>query len=83
MDLITAIRRSLTVFVLGIVGALPVIGLLPAICALGYWWAVHSAYGDQWNPASGYLRAGAALALFGLLSTVLLVVVIAFSIATG
>ena len=83
MDLIAAIRRSLAAFVWGIIGTLPVIGLLPAICALGHWRAVRSAYRGQWNPASGYLRAGAACAFFGLLSTVLLIVVIAFSIAMG
>jgi hypothetical protein len=81
MDRITAIRRSLAAFVWGIIGVLPVIGLIPAVCALGHWWAVQSKYRDQWNPASTYLRLGGALALFGLLSTVLLVAVVVIEIA--
>jgi hypothetical protein len=80
MDRITAIRRSLTAFVWGMMGFLPVIGLIPAVCALSHWWAVRSKYRAEWNPASLYLRAGVALALFGVLSTALLVVAIAIAI---
>jgi hypothetical protein len=81
MDRITAIRKSLTAFVCGIVGLLPVVGLIPAICSLSLCLAVRSKYRGQWNPASAYLRAGTAFALFGLLLTILLVFVIAISVA--
>jgi hypothetical protein len=80
MDRITAIRRSLAAFVCGIFGFMPVIGIIPAACALTHWWAVRSKYRDQWNPASAYLRTGLAFALFGILSTTLLVAVIALAI---
>ncbi len=80
MDRVTAIRKSLTTFVLGIFGAFPVLGLIPAVMALGYYFAVKSSYRQDWNPASLYLRLGGALALWGILSTVLLVAVIALEV---
>ncbi len=80
MDRVTAIRKSLTTFVLGIFGALPVLGVIPAVLALGYYFAVQSSYRKEWNPASVYLRLGGALALWGLLSTVLLIAVLALEI---
>jgi hypothetical protein len=83
MDRITAIRKSLAVFVYGIIGILPLVGLVPAVCALSQWWRVRSGYRSQWNPASAYLRAGSALALFGLLSSILLGLVIAIAIVDG
>ena len=82
MDLTTAIRKSLAAFVWGIVGVLPVIGLIPAVCALGHWWAVRSGYRNQWNPASTYLMAGGALAFLGLLSTVFLGAVLAVALVS-
>jgi len=82
MDRITAIRRSLAAFVCGILGLLPVLGLIPAVWALGLSSAVRSQYRDEWNPAVMYLRAGVILAILGILNTVLLVAVLAFAIAT-
>ena len=83
MERTTAIRRSLAAFVWGIAAILiPVIGLLPAMFALGHWWAVRSAYRNQWNPASAYLTAGAVLAFVGLLSTVLSGVVLAAALVS-
>jgi len=73
VDIATAIRTSLTGFVCGLIGFLPIIGIPLAIYALLCWLTVGRRYGGQWNPASAYLRAGAALALFGLLSSALLV----------
>ena len=83
MDRITAIRRSLAAFVFGIFALVPLVGVLPAICALGHWWAVQSKFRTEWNPASGYLRAGGAFALWGILSSALLVLVLAISISNG
>ena len=73
MDPATAIRTSLTGFVCGLVGLLPIMGLPLAVYALLCWSNVRLRYRDRWNPASAYLRAGAAFALFGLLSSALLV----------
>jgi hypothetical protein len=81
VDRITAIRRSLTTFVCGISSFLPVLGVIPAVCAIGQWWLVHSRFGDQWNPASAYLRVGFVLALLGLLSSMVLVFVLAVAIS--
>ena len=83
MDRVTAIRRSFAAFVCGILAFLPLIGIIPAVCALNHWWAVRSNYRDQWNPASPYLRAGVAFALFSLLSTTLLGAVLALAIANS
>jgi hypothetical protein len=80
MDRASAIRRSLATFVWGLFGWLPVLGLIPAVCALSHWWIVRSNFRDQWNPASAYLRAGMVFAGFGLLSTILLAAVIALAI---
>lgn len=83
MDRIAAIQKSLTAFVCGIVGFLPIIGLLPALYALRNWQRVRSHYGKQWNPAADYLNGGAVFALAGLLGSGLLLCVIAFVISTS
>ena len=74
MDRATAIRKSLTVFVCGIIGFLPLVGLVPAIYALFSWIKIRLRYGNEWNPASAYLDGGLALALVGLLGSLLLFV---------
>lgn len=71
MDRITVIEKSLTCFVCGIVGLLPIIGLFPAVHALYCWRKVRAGYGTQWNPASGYLKGGLVLGLLGVLSSTL------------
>ncbi len=81
MDRITAIEQSLTVFVCGIIGLLPVLGLLPAVHALVCWRRVRSRYRDQWNPASAYLTGGAVLATLGVLNSILLIGVVCIAIA--
>ena len=73
MDRIAAIEKSLSVFFWGIMGFLPVLGLLPAVHALVCSWRVRSQYRDQWNPALPYLRAGTVLATFGVLSSLLVI----------
>ena len=83
MDRITAIRRSLAVFVCGIMSFVPVLGVVPAVCAIGQWWVVRSRYKNQWNPASSYLRAGVILGLVGVLSAMLLFAVLAIWIANN
>ena len=81
MERITAIEQSLTVFVCGIVGFLPVLGLFPAVHALVCWTRVRRKYGSQWNPAALYLRAGALLAMVGVLSSILVIAVVSIVIA--
>jgi hypothetical protein len=83
MDRMTAIRRSLAAFVWSFFGLLPVIGVIPGICALAHWSAVRSKYRDGWNPAAAYLKAGALLAVLGLLNTLLWGVVVAMVIASS
>ena len=81
MDRIVAIQKSLTVFVCGVCGFIPVIGLIPAVYARRNWLAVRSRYGSHWNPAAGYLNGGAVLALAGVLGSFLVCLVVALIIA--
>jgi hypothetical protein len=81
MDRITAIRKSLRAFGCGIIGFLPFAGVIPAIYALACWASVRSGFRGQWNPASDYLNWGAALALFGLLCTGLILIIAALGLA--
>ena len=66
MPRITVIQLSLRAFVCGLFAILPVIGLLPAVCALSSWARIRLRYPDEWNPASNYLSWGTALAVLGL-----------------
>ncbi|HTL56668.1 MAG TPA: hypothetical protein VL361_13370 [Candidatus Limnocylindrales bacterium] len=83
MDLIGAIRKSLTAFVCGIFGFLPIIGLIPALYTVSCWRSVSKHYGKQWNPARRYLLGGVLLATIGLLGSALILVAILFAIAQG
>ena len=66
MPRIIVIQLSLRAFVCGIIGVLPVIGLVPGLYALSCWVRIRRRYRDEWNPASNYLRCGSILALLGL-----------------
>jgi hypothetical protein len=77
MDRIAAIEKSLTCFVCGIIGLLPLVGLFPAVHALVCWRQVRADYGPEWNPAAAYLKGGLVLGLLGVLSSMLFIVVIA------
>ena len=76
MPRILIIRDSLPAFVCGVVGFLPLVGVLPGLYALFCWARIRSRCPDEWNPASAYLSWGARLALVGLLSSALLVSVV-------
>jgi hypothetical protein len=76
MDLATAIQVSLRAFVWGIIGFLPVIGLLPGFYVLSCWSRVRTQFGNEWNPASRYLIAGVVLSTLGLIASICLVLVI-------
>jgi hypothetical protein len=66
VDQVTLIRKSLTIFVCGLIGALPILGVVPAVYALISALQIHFSSRQTWNPASRYLRVGAALALTGI-----------------
>ena len=69
----TLIRSSLAAFVCGLIGFLPIIGVVPGLYALLCWTRIRIRYPGEWNPASAYLNLGALLALLGLLGTALIV----------
>lgn len=73
MPRIIVIRKSLTAFVCGLIGFLPIIGVLPAVYALLCWNRIRTRYPDEWNPASAYLSWGARLAMIGLGASALIV----------
>jgi hypothetical protein len=73
MPRIFVIRKSLTAFVCGLIGFLPIIGVLPGLYALLCWSHIRTRYPDEWNPASAYLSWGARLALLGLVGSALIV----------
>jgi hypothetical protein len=75
MPRILVIRESLTAFVCGMIGFLPIIGLVPGLYALLCWARIRIRYPDEWNPASAYLSWGARLALIGLGASALIVAV--------
>jgi hypothetical protein len=52
------------------------IGLIPAFWALLGWGRMRVRYGNEWNPAAGYLSLGVRLAVLSLLFTALIVFVI-------
>ncbi len=66
MPRITVIQLSLRAFVCGLIGVLPLIGLVPGLYALYCWARVSRRYGGEWNPASAYLNWGVALTVLGL-----------------
>jgi hypothetical protein len=76
MHRILVIRESLSAFLCGMVGFLPVIGVLPGLYALFCWARICIRYPNEWNPASAYLSWGARLATLGLLGSALVVSVL-------
>jgi hypothetical protein len=82
MDRPTAIRRSLTAFVCGLIGLVPVLGIFLSLYSVGCWVSVNRRYKEQWNPAAKYLTWGLLLALVGLLLTTAVVFTLALAIVT-
>ena len=78
MDLIAAIRKSLTGFVCGIFGFLPEIGLNPAVYAVFCWSSVRRHYGNKWKQAQAYLHGGVMLAAVGILGSAVIFCVVLF-----
>lgn len=63
---VTMIRRSLKVFICGLLAFVPVVGLVSALFALVNAGLLDRRYRDEWNPASQYLRTGVVLALLSI-----------------
>ena len=80
---IQIIERSIRCFVFGLLGLLPGIGLPFAVGALAYYRDVKGGQNSAWNPARSYLLWGIICAIAGLLLTLGLTLVIAFSVAQG
>ena len=80
MDRATAIRQSLTGFVCGIASWIPVVGFFPGLYALIVFSRVQRRYANQWNPASAYLKAGAILGVLGFIVSVIIGILVGFSI---
>ena len=70
----------MTAFMCGLLGLLPLIGLVPAVCAIGYWVRMRSRYRNEWNPASLYLNLSAVLGVLGIFFAVLATIFIALYI---
>jgi hypothetical protein len=64
-DRIILIRKSLNIFVCGLIGLVPVIGFIPALFAIVGAVRVSARFRREWNPASAYLSAGVTMALLG------------------
>ena len=67
MDRARVIERSLRCYRLSWLGLVPVLGVVPAVMALGLFRKVGEESGEQWNPARLYALAGLFIAIFGLL----------------
>jgi hypothetical protein len=66
MNRILLIRTSLKIFSCGMAGLVPLLGIVPAICAIFNATRLGKNYRKEWNPASAYLNWGVTLALFSL-----------------
>lgn len=55
---IHVIEKSLRIFVCGIAGLIPLIGLIPAVYAIFSGARLYSRWRNDWNPAAAYLNRG-------------------------
>ena len=78
-DKVSVTRKSLRAFTCGLLGFIPVIGLLPSLEALSLWFRIRKGYAG-WNPAAKYLRYASVLGLFGLLYSLLALFVIGVAV---
>jgi hypothetical protein len=80
MDRITIINKSLTAFICGLFGLLPVIGIPFGLAAIVFFVRTRLRKSTEWNPAEHYLNWAARLALIG---AVLTLIVIALAMASA
>ncbi len=73
MGMKVIVDKSMQAFVCGLIGILPIIGLIPGIYAIICWAHIRRKYPDEWNPAFLYLSWGTRLAAIGVLLSVLAV----------
>lgn len=71
MDRINAIRTSLTAFVCGLIGLLPVIGVPFGVAAIVIFIRARRRKSTEWNPAEHYIDWGARFGLLGLVLTLI------------
>lgn len=83
VDRIALVRKSLNAFICGVFGLLPIIGLVPAVWAIGYWIRIRLRSRNVWNPASLYLELSVLLGVVGILISLFAVAIIALAIASS
>jgi hypothetical protein len=66
------IERSMSCFVLGLIGLAPVVGIPMAVMALAHYRRVELGRGAMWNPAQNYLVWGYSCAWIGIVLTLIL-----------
>jgi hypothetical protein len=76
MDRVTVIKKSCSVFLCGLLSLIPIIGLVPSIYSLISIRQIRIGFNESWNPASGYLRAGAIMARLGFFCSAILVLIL-------
>ncbi len=76
-------RQSLTGFVCGLLGLVPVLGLIPAVYAIFCWFRFRRRYPNEWNPALPYLRWGAVFGFIGVAVLVCAVLALVLSFILG
>ena len=81
LDRISVIQQSLRVFVCGIIGLCPIIGIFPAMWALVGAVRIHRGYHD-FNPAAPYAKWGVTFALLGIFVSFLATVAFGFSLVS-
>ena len=67
MDQVSVIERSLRCFTAGLLGLIPLLGLVPATVAVILFHQVRAELEGQWNPAHAHLKWGCVLGWIGLL----------------
>jgi hypothetical protein len=80
MDQIKVIHRSVSGFICGLFGLLPLVGLPFGIAAVVQFICVRRRRDIEWNPAERYLDWGAIFALIGFGLTLLVVAIALFNV---
>lgn len=75
MDRIHVIERSMHCFWAGCLAMIPLLGIIPAIMAICFFYGVRNEAGKSWNPARAYSIWGLTLACLGLSMTIVGVLV--------
>jgi hypothetical protein len=76
---IAIIRKSLTIFICGLFGLVPVIGIIPGIFSMVGWVRIRR-HSEDINPAARYAKWGVWLSLLGIFISLLAVVFAGMSV---